>query len=162
MQKIIVIYYSRGGTTRRMAELVAEGARSHGVETDVRDVGSVEVDELLAYSGVIIGSPVYYGTMAAEIKKLVDESVKLHGRLDGRIGAAFASSGNLAGGNESTILDILHVLLVHGMIIHGDPKGDHYGPVAVGSCDERAADECLRLGGRVAELIKKLAAGPSA
>lgn len=157
MQKIIVIYHSRGGTTKRMAELVAEGARSRGVETDVREAGSLQVDELLDYAGVIIGSPVYYGTMASEIKKLVDESVKLHGKLDGKVGAAFSSSANLAGGNESTILDILNVLLVHGMIIHGDPKGDHYGPVAVGSCDERAADECLRLGGRVADLVEKLA-----
>jgi len=157
MQKIIVIYHSRGGTTRRMAEFVAEGAKNQGVEAQVREVGSVSADELADYSGIIIGSPVYYGTMASEIKKLIDESVKLHGKLDGKVGAAFASSANLAGGNESTILDILHVLLVHGMIIHGDPKGDHYGPVAVGHCDERAADECLRLGGRVAELVKTLA-----
>jgi NAD(P)H dehydrogenase (quinone) len=94
--------------------------------------------------------------MAAEIKKLFDDSVKFHGKLDGKIGAAFASSANIAGGNETTILDILNAMLIHGMIIQGDPQGDHYGAVAIGSPDARSIKECLRLGSRLAKLVKKL------
>jgi NAD(P)H dehydrogenase (quinone) len=156
MPKAIVIYYSRSGNTRKMAESVAEGIDKEGVEAQAKDVKDVDVDDLLKYDAIIIGSPVYYGTMAAEIKKLLDDSVKFHGRLEGKVGAAFASSGNLAGGNETTILDILNALLIHGMIIQGDPQGDHYGPVAVGAPDARAIKECLRLGSRIAKLTKKI------
>ena len=57
-------------------------------------------------------------------------------------------SANVAGGNETTILDILNAMFIHGMIIHGDPQGDHYGAVSVGSPDARATKECLRMGSR--------------
>lgn len=156
MPKIIVIYYSRTGTTRRMAELIAEGIKKEKVKAVVKDVSILSVDELLDYSGIIIGSPVYYGSMSAEVKRFIDASVKLHGKLDGKVAAAFSSSANIGGGNESTVLDILHAMLIHGMIIYGDPLGDHYGPVAVLKCDSRVKKECLRLGSRVAVMVKKL------
>ena len=94
--------------------------------------------------------------MAAEIKKLLDQSVKFHGRLDGKIGAAFASSANVGGGNETTILDILNAMLIHGMIIQGDSQGDHYGAVSIDAPDSRATKQCTRLGSRVAKLVKRL------
>ncbi|MCM8797775.1 MAG: NAD(P)H-dependent oxidoreductase, partial [Candidatus Omnitrophica bacterium] len=139
-----------------MAERIVEGIEAGGVEAKLKDVKEVVVDELLEYDAIIIGSPTYYGAMSAEIKKLLDDSVKLHGKLDGRIGAAFSSSVNVAGGNETTILNILNAMLIHGMIIYGDPQGDHYGPVALGSMDSRVIKECLRLGERIAGLTKKL------
>jgi len=156
MAKVLVIYYSRTGNTRRMAELVLEGIKKEGVDAQLKDVKETKADELLQYEGIVIGSPTYYGSMAAEIKKLLDDSVKFHGKLDGKVGAAFASSANVAGGNETTILDILNAMLIHGMIIHGDPQGDHYGAVAIGAPDARAAKECIRMGSRVAELVKRL------
>jgi NAD(P)H dehydrogenase (quinone) len=156
MAKIIVIYYSRSGNTRKMAEAISEGVKKEGLEVAVKDVKDVSVDELLKYEGIIIGSPTYYGTMAAEIKKLLDDSVKFHGKLEGKVAAAFSSSANIAGGNETTVLDILNAMLIHGMIIQGDPQGDHYGPVAIGAPDARATKECLRMGGRVAKLVKKI------
>ncbi len=63
--------------------------------------------------------------MAAEIKKFIDESVKFHGKLEGKVGGAFSSSAQIGGGNETTIMDILKTLLIHGMIIQGSSKGDH-------------------------------------
>lgn len=156
MAKALVIYYSRSGSTKKMAESVAQGIIKEDVEAAVKDVKDVSVDELLTYDAIAIGSPTYYGTMAAQIKKLLDDSVKFHGKLDGKIGAAFASSANIGGGNETTILDILNAMLIHGMIIHGDWQGDHYGPVAIGSPDERATKECLRMGSRLAQLVKKV------
>ncbi|MDP2940878.1 MAG: flavodoxin domain-containing protein [Candidatus Omnitrophota bacterium] len=157
MAKAVVIYYSRSGNTKKMAELIREGMKKEGLDASAKDVKDVAAEELLEYGAIIIGSPTYYGTMAAEIKKLLDETVKFHGKLEGKIGAAFASSANLAGGNETTILDILNAMLIHGMIIQGDPQGDHYGPVAIGAPDERASKECLRLGSRVARLVKRYA-----
>ena len=157
MQKALVVYYSRGGNTKKMAELISEGVKSEGLEVTVKDVKDVNADELLKYDGLIIGSPTYYGSMSAEIKKLFDESVKFHGKLDGKIGAAFSSSRNIAGGNETTILDILNAMLIHGMIIQGDYSGDHYGPVSIDAPDSRSTKECLRMGSRFAKLVRKCA-----
>jgi NAD(P)H dehydrogenase (quinone) len=155
MAKALVVYYSRTGNTKKMAESVAEGIKKEGVGAVLKDVKDTGADELLKYEAIIIGSPTYYGSMAAEIKKLLDDSVKFHGKLDGKIGAAFASSANVAGGNETTVLDILNAMLIHGMIIHGDPQGDHYGAVSIGAPDARATGECLRMGSRIAKLVKK-------
>lgn len=156
MAKAIVIYYSRSGNTRKMAEIVAEGIKKEDVEATIKDVKDVTVDELPEYDAIVMGSPTYYGTMAAQIKKLLDDSVKFHGKLEGKVGAAFSSSANIAGGNETTILGILNAMLIHGMIIQGDPQGDHYGAVAIGSADARAQKECLKMGSRVARLAKKI------
>jgi NAD(P)H dehydrogenase (quinone) len=155
MSKVLVIYYSRSGNTKKMAEVIGESINKAGVKTVVKDLKSTLVDELPGYDAILIGSPTYYGSMSAEIKKLLDDSVKFHGKLDGKIGGAFASSANIAGGNETTILDILNAMLIHGMIIQGDPQGDHYGPVAIGVPDDRAIKNCVRFGVRIAELIKK-------
>ena len=156
MAKALVLYYSQSGNTKKMAESVVEGLKKEGLEAVLKEAKDTEASELLKYEAIIIGSPTYYGTMAAEIKKLFDDSVSFHGKLDGKIGAAFASSANIGGGNETTILDILNAMLIHGMIIQGSPQGDHYGPVAIGAPDNRSAGECVRLGIRVAKLVKKL------
>jgi NAD(P)H dehydrogenase (quinone) len=157
MAKALIVYYSRSGHTKKMAESIAAGMKKEGVEADVRDVKDVTPADLKAFDAIVVGSPTYYGSMAADIKKMFDESIRFHGKLDGKIGAAFASSANIGGGNETTILDILNAMLIHGMIVQGDWQGDHYGPVAIGSPDERAVKECLRAGGRIARLAKKLA-----
>lgn len=135
---------------------MVEGINKECITAALKDVKDVSVDELLKYEGIVMGSPCYYGTMACEIKKLIDDSVKFHGRLNGNVGAAFCSSANIGGGNESTILDILNAMLIHGMIIQGIPKGDHYGPVSIGIPDERVVKQCVNLGLRVARLVKRL------
>ena len=157
MSRVLIVYYSRSGNTEAMAKLVAEGVESEGVEAECKKVADTNVDDLLTADAIILGSPTYYGTMATEIKKLLDDSVRYHGKLDGKVGAAFSSSGGRGGGNETTIMDMLRALIVHGMIVQGDAKGDHYGPVAVGKPDERSSEECKRRGARVAKLVKRLA-----
>ncbi len=156
MAKILVGYHSRGGNTKAMADLVAEGARAGGVDVDLKPVGKVTVEALLDYDAIVIGSPTYYGQAAAPIRKLFDESVAVHGKLSGKVGGAFASSANIGGGNETTILSIIHSMLIHGMIIEGSSVGDHYGPVSVGPPDARVKKQCLALGERIAKLAIKL------
>lgn len=156
MAKILIIYYSQSGNTAKMAGFIAEGVKKQGVEVEIKEAAKATPKELLEYDGLIIGSPTYYGGMAYQIKKLLDESVAFHGKLDGMIGAAFSSAANIGGGNETTILSILQAMLIHGMIIQGDFKGDHYGPVSIGVPDERSIKGCLRLGERTAELVKSL------
>lgn len=156
MAKVLVLYYSETGNTKKMAEIIGEGVKGEGLDVDVKDVNNFKTEELLKYDGIIIGSPTYYGTLASEIKKLLDDSVKFHGQLEGKVGGAFSSSANIGGGNETTILSIIEAMLIHGMIVQGFPRGDHYGPVAIGAPDERVKKECRELGKRVASLVKKL------
>ena len=126
------------------------------MEVESKKVEDTGVKELLEPEGILIGSPTYYGTMAWQVKKLLDESVKYHGRLAGKVGGAFSSAGGVGGGNETTVMNILKALLIHGMIIPGSSSGDHYGPVAVGSPDSRSEENCLALGRRTAVLVKRL------
>ena len=156
MPRILIVYYSKTGNTARMAEYIAEGAQKEkDIEVEVKTVKETKVDELLDSDAIILGSPTYYGSMAAEIKQLIDESVKFHGKLEGKIGGAFSSSGVIGGGNETTILDLLKALLVHGIIIQGTSKGDHYGPVAIGKPDARSRKACVDYGKRIAKLVIK-------
>ncbi len=139
-----------------MAYMIQKGAMEEDVEVDTKDVKTVKADDLLKYDGIIIGSPTYYGLPAAEVKALLDKSVKHHGKLKGKVGGAFASSANIGGGNETTVLAILEALLIHGMVVCGDSEGDHYGPVSIERPDARAEKVCVRYGKRVAALTKKL------
>jgi NAD(P)H dehydrogenase (quinone) len=156
MAKVLIVYYSRSGNTKKMAELIKNGVEKERLEVELKKVEDTKVDDLLKADVIIMGSPVYYGSMAAPLKKLLDESISEHGSLDGKIGGAFSSSANIGGGNETTILDILNAMLIHGMIIQGDPNGDHYGPVSIGKPDSRVEKECLRFGQRIARLTKTL------
>jgi len=157
MPKILIIYYSRSGNTEKMARSVEQGVKKAKVDVETKKVDEVHVDDLLAVEGVILGSPTYFGVMAAEMKAFVDKSIKCFGELHGKVGGAFATSGGIGGGNETTIMSLLEALLIHGMIIQGTTEGGHYGPVAIGIPDQRVEEECVALGERVGALVKKLA-----
>lgn len=156
MAKGLVIYYSRSGNTKLMASSIAEAMEKAGLPTKCKGVDDVKVDDLLKVDAIVIGSPTYYGRAAAPIAQFFDESVSKHGKLNGKVGAAFSSSANIGGGNETTVNEINNMLLIHGMIVQGDPQGDHYGPVSVGKPDDRVLGQCARRGQRVAELTLKL------
>ncbi len=156
MARILICYYSRSGNTKKMAYLIQKGVMEEDVEVDTKDVKDVKVDDLLKYDGIVIGSPTYYGLPAAQVKELLDKSVKHHGKLQDKVGGAFSSSANVGGGNETTVVAILEALLIHGMVVCGDSKGDHYGPVSIEKPDRRAEEVCVRYGRRVAALTKKL------
>ena len=156
MKKVVIIYYSRTGKTKRMAKEILKGAKEEGAEVRLKKVEEATNEDLLWADGIIIGSPTYFGTIASEVKKFLDDSLEIRGKLEDKIGAAFASSGHRAGGKETTILTILHALIVHGMIVCGDPliSGGHYG-AACNEFDNRAKKECRELGKRIAKLIRK-------
>ena len=157
MAKILICYYSRTQHTQRMAEAVAKAAAQiANTDVQIKSVDEIQPNDLQSYDAIIMGSPTYYGSMAAELKKLIDESVVFHGKLAGKVGGAFSSSANVGGGNETTVMDILKAMLIHGMVIQGSAMGDHYGPVAVGDVDARAIKQCTNLGKSVAALAVKL------
>jgi NAD(P)H dehydrogenase (quinone) len=156
MPKGIVIYYSRSGNTKTMAETIAQAMNDAGLTTKCASVEDVEIEDLLDYDAIVIGSPTYYGQMAGPIKQLFDDTVSLHGKFDGKVGAAFTSSANVGGGNETTIMSILEAMIIAGCVVQGDPQGDHYGPVSIGKPDGRVLQQCRRRGRRIAELTQKL------
>ncbi len=159
MADMLIGYYTRTGHTAHMAEAIADGAREvDGVTVTVKPLAEIDCKDLPRYDAIILGSPTYYGSMSWEVKKLIDDSVTLHGQLVGKVGGAFSSSANIGGGNETAIMDILKCLLVHGMVVAGIHKGDHYGPVAIGDVDDRARKQCTRYGRTAAELAVKLKA----
>ena len=139
-----------------MANLISDALKASKHDVILNNIKDASVDHLQSADGIIIGSPTYYGSMAGEIKSFLDKSVKLHGKLDGKIGAAFSTAANIAGGNETTILDIINAMLIHGFIIQGDPSGSHYGPVSIGAPDDRVRKECKRFAERFSRLVNKI------
>ncbi len=156
MPTVLIVYHSRTGNTEEMAKAVAEGVKSTGMKVVRKRVQQTTLQDLLKADGIILGSPTYYGTMAAEVKGFIDRSVKYHGKLEGKVGAAFSSGGGLGGGVETTVLDLNKALLIHGMIVQGDPSGSHYGTVSIGRPNPSAKRECKKLGEKVARLVKRL------
>lgn len=155
--QILVVYDSKTGNTEEMAFAVADGVKeTGGVDVVVKKVDETTNEDLLQTDGIIVGSPTYYGQMSGRVKSMFDESVEIHGKLDGKVGAAFTSSGGVACGAETTIISILEAMLIHGMIIKGTARTGHYGAAAVGKPKERDIERCRVLGKMVASLVLKL------
>ncbi len=140
-----------------MAFAVADGVMQvKGAKANVKSVSKASLQDLQEADGIIIGSPTYYGQVSGELKAFIDRSVEVHGNLEGKVGAAFASSGGNASGVETTLLSILEAMLIHGMIIQGRSDHSHYGSAAVGAPDANATQDCRDLGRRVASLAARL------
>jgi len=157
--QVMVMYYSRSGNTQKLAEAIAKGVREvEGVDCVLKSVSEVTKEDFTTSDGIIAGSPVYFGTMAAELKEVFDKFVGLRGETENKVGAAFTTSGDASGGKETTIMSIIQAMLIYGMIIVGDPLDatGHYGVSCVGAPDSKVASNAAKLGKRVASLIKQL------
>ena len=140
---VLVLYYSRGGATARMAHLIARGVEEvEGVEARLRTVPPVSaaceavaqpvpeegppyatLEDLAGCAGLALGSPTRFGNMAAPLKHFIDGTGTLwaSGALAGRPAAVFTSTASLHGGQESTLLSMMLPLLHHGMVVLGLP-----------------------------------------
>ena len=156
---ILVMYYSRTGKTRALAEEVARGVEEvEGAVCRLKSAAEVTAEDFTAAAGIIAGSPVYFGTMAAELKEVLEKMITVRKKMGGKIGAAFATSAYHSGGKETTMMSIIQALLIYGMIVVGDPldASGHYGAAGSGSMDKETAETARKLGKRVAELAKAL------
>ena len=156
---VLVLYYSKGGNTRQLAEAIAVGIEQvDGVKAVIRHTREVTKDDFVTAAGLIIGSPVYFGTMAAQLKQVLDNFVGVRKKMENKVAGAFATSGDATGGKETTMMSIIQALLIYGMIIVGDPLSatGHYGTACVGAPDSDTRENGRRLGRRVAELAKRL------
>ena len=156
--QILVLYFSKSGNTKKLAEEIARGVRDTGENVVVKSSDEVVKDDFLQSSGIIAGSPVYFGVMAAELKKVFDDFVGIRRQMENKVGAAFATGGHPSGGKETTMFSILQCMMIYGMIIVGDPMdaSGHYGVACEKEPDETACHDARKLGARVAELCRKL------
>jgi len=143
LAKILVLYYSSYGHIERLAEEVAAGVRAAGSEATVKRVPETvpedvakksgfkldqkapvaKVDDLVNYDAVIFGTPTRFGNMAGQMKNFIDQAggLWMKGSLIGKVAGVFTSSATQHGGQESTILTFLPVLMHLGFVIAGLP-----------------------------------------
>lgn len=164
---VLVAYYSATGSVEKMARAVAEGAASvHGTRVRILPVDVVSHDDLVEADGIVIGTPVYFGNMAAPVKHFIDEWGFQEGTFLGdRVGGAFAVGEVDTGGREHAILSLLVAMLSNGMIVVG-PTCDtgpvrygRFGAAAIRKVVGRGAEPSKEreLGRRVAALASTMA-----
>jgi NAD(P)H dehydrogenase (quinone) len=159
--QVLILFYSKGGNTRKLAERIAEGVNSvSGVQALLKTTQEVTKDDFVNSAGVIAGSPTYFGVMAWDLKRVFDEFIGVRRKMENKVGAVFATSGDPSGGKETTMMSIAQCLLIYGMVVVGDPMDatGHYGVACAGAPDEKISENARKLGRRVAELCKKLGA----
>jgi NAD(P)H dehydrogenase (quinone) len=153
-----------------MAEAVAEGAKSiAGTMVVLKRVGQVTAEDLLSSDAVIVGSPVYWANMAGEVKTFFDDWQFKFGvfpefKMRNKVGAAFATGGQVSGGKEITMLTILAAMLGNQMIVVSG--GGAFGASATTEGDSPGIDkkelaDAKALGQRVADVAKRLVGAPS-
>ncbi len=165
MARVLLLFDSRGGLVEQLAEAVAEGVRSvPGARLLYRRLDEAQVEELRECHALILGSPNWSG-ITGKLKEWFDYSGDLWetGELAGRVGAAFTAGYSRSGGIEATLLQLLHLLFAHGMVVVGLPwsermrtSGSYYGATAHGQVTEEDREQARALGRRVAELAVRL------
>ena len=189
---LLILFYSAGGSVRNLAHAIADGAESAGVEVKIRTVPKVSAvseateskipdqdevyctkEDLINCSGLALGSPTRFGSMAAPMKYFLDTTGDLWAAnaLEGIPGFAFTSTSSMHGGQESTLYNLITYMLHQGMIIHGTPYsikelgetqsgGTPYGPShveSVNNSNSLTPEEYLiakETGKRITNLIK--------
>ena len=191
---LLVLFYSASGSVKNLAHAIADGAENESMDIKIRTVPKVSPnieksdpdipnsgeiyctkEDLINCSGLALGSPTRFGSMAAPLKYFLDTTGDLWATnaLENKPGIAFTSTGSMHGGQEVTIFNLITFMLHHGMIISGTPYsfinlnktksgGTPYGPSHVenfNSSNELTKDEyeiAKNSGARLAQLIKKI------
>ena len=158
---VLVAYHSATGHTEKMAQGVVEGARSlPGTRVVLKRVGDVAADDLFSADAVVVGSPVYWSNMSGDVKKFFDDWQLKFGvfpefKMRNKVGAAFATGGQVSSGKEVTMLTILAAMLGNQMIIVSG--GGTFGASATTEGDSPGIDDkelasARDLGRRVADV----------
>jgi NAD(P)H dehydrogenase (quinone) len=159
--KILVTYHSLSGNTERMAEAVVSGAKEFpGTHVVMKRVGQVTAEDLFSSDAIVVGSPVYWSNMSGEVKTFFDNWQFKFGvfpefKMKNKVGAAFATGGQVSSGKEVTMLTILAAMLGNQMIVVSG--GGAFGASATTEGDSLGIDnkelaDAQSLGRRVAEV----------
>lgn len=158
--KIAIVYDSKTGNTKSVAELIAEGAkRIESVEVKCMSIEEVDQEFLTEAKTVIFGTPTITGTFSWQIKQWLDTSRSI--KLGGKLGAVFATANYVGGGAEVAELALIAELLVKGMLVYssGVAEGQpfiHYGPVCIQAGDEGQKERAKIFGERIAKKTAEL------
>ncbi len=166
--KVLVAYHSTTGNTEKMAEAVSEGAKSlPGTLVVLKRVGLVTADDLFSSDAIVVGSPVYWSNMAGEVKTFFDNWQLKFGvfpefKMRNKVGAAFATGGQISSGKEVTMLTILAAMLGNQMIVVSG--GGAFGASATTEGESPGIDEnelaaARAVGRRVAEVAAMVKRG---
>jgi NAD(P)H dehydrogenase (quinone) len=150
-KKVLILYFSGSGNTRKMAKAIGEAMKSSTVNATVELVGKFDISLLPNYDGIVLGSPTYFSNMAWQVKKVIDESIVHYrgGRLKGKVAGIFTSAGTSRDGTDC--LKMLEIALGyhHGMkVIEGILRVD-------GETDKEIEKRCQEYGKKLQEEIEK-------
>jgi len=149
-KRLLVVYYTGKGSTKRMAEEIGKGAERLGVAVEVKSVGECGLDDLVEADGIVIGSPTYFSNVAWQVKKLIDESIILYRKrhqLRDKVGGCFTSSGTRRDGKDCVRMLELAFGFHHKLkMVSGIIR-------ASGDKDEKTNEMCQQYGIKIAKQI---------
>ncbi len=186
MKVIGLVGSPREGSTKFLVSLALKECEKLGMETELIHLARMKIAPCMACDrcreegncvvkddfqkvagkvtkadGVIIGSPVYFGCVSAQLKAFMDRTryMRRGEKLKDRVGGAIAVGGSRQGGQESVIHQIHNFFLIHGMVVVGDEKTMHFGGTGYGDAakDAEGKETSRNLGRHVAQVVKKLA-----
>lgn len=155
MSNILILYDSTSGNTKKMAEYVKQGAEANkNSAVKILHVEQASAEDIKWCHGIAVGTPTQMGIISWKMKKFWDEiGNECWGKIDGKIGCAFSSSGGWGGGAEITCMSILTVLMNYGFLVFGvtnyvaDKFTLHYGAVSAGEPrEQKEINACIKLG----------------
>jgi len=150
-KKVLILYYSGSGNTKKMAKAIAEAMKSSVINVAVEDVGKFDISSLPKYEALVLGSPTYFSNVAWQIKKVIDESIVHYGsgKLKGKVAGIFTSAGTSRDGKDC--LRMLEVALGfhHGMkVVQSILRVD-------GESDKEVEKKCQEYGKKLLKEIEK-------
>jgi len=191
MKVIGIVGSPREGNTKYLVSLALKECEKLGIETEMIHVGKMKIapcrdcgqcrktgrcainddfqkiaGKVEEADGIIIGSPVYFGCISAQLKAFMERTryIRRSEKLKDKVGGAIAVGGSRQGGQELVIRQIHNFFLIQGMIVVGDEKTMHFGGTAVGN-DEKEAEKddvgketSINLGRHVAQIVLKMSA----
>jgi NAD(P)H dehydrogenase (quinone) len=163
---VLVVYHSVEGKTRQMAEAVAEGAkRVQHVRVKLTTVSEATEEDVLKADAIIVGSPVYNANVAPAVQEFINRWPFQNAPLRDKIGAAFTTGGGISAGEELVQLNLLHSMLIFGLIVVGGPDWKSaFGASAVTAeepfevRDQNVSEQFLKKGRALGERVALLAA----
>jgi NAD(P)H dehydrogenase (quinone) len=150
-KKVLILYYSGSGNTKKMAKAISEAVKSSAINVTVEDAGKFDISSLPNYDSIVLGSPTYFSNVAWQIKKVIDESIVHYGggKLKGKVAGIFTSAGTSRDAKDC--LKMLEVALGfhHGMkVVQGIIRVD-------GESDKEVEKKCQEYGKRLEKEIEK-------
>lgn len=131
LTKVLILYYSGHGNTRKMAEAIAKSMNPNGVKVEIEEAMGFDISRLPNYDSIILGSPTYFSNVAWQVKKVIDESIVHYGRkrLKNKVAGIFTSAGSDKDGKDCLkmlriALGYHHEMKVIGGLLRVDGEGE--------------------------------------